>query len=160
MKQLYTPGEAQRWQRRASLSLAFCIGLPVLALAVCIALCTQVTTASAQTLLLTVIALFTLAGWAAILLAAFAYIPAKALAVHIGGMLADEPQLYEGVLTLLPETFGIPGSITVRKASILTEDGPVSLSVSTGLVRQLPEGSAPVRVWTVRKFITAYEVIA
>ena len=159
MKQLYTPEEAKRWQRRASLSLAFVIGLPVLALAVCIVLCTQVTTANAQTLLLTVIALFTLAGWAAILLAAFAYRPARALAIHIGGMLSAEPQAYEGTLTLLPETFGIPQSITVRKASILTEDGPVSLSVSTGLVRQLPRGSARIRVWTVRKFITAYEVI-
>ena len=160
MKHLYSPMEAQRWRRRATLSLALSIGLMAAALAVCIGLCTQVSTSNAQSLLVTVILITTLAGWTTILLLTFAYIPAKALAVHISGMVNAEAESHEGTLTLLPETFGIPKSITVRKATLMTEDGPVSLSISTGLVRQLPRGATHLRVWTVRRFITAYEVIA
>lgn len=160
MKHLYTREEALRWRRRASLSLGISIAAVTLALTVCIILCTQVSTANAQTLLLSVIVLFTLAGWTAILLLYFSYAPAKAQAEHIRGMLAEEPQPCEGVLTLHRETFRIPKSVTVRKATLLTDDGPVSLSVSAGLARMLPRNSVRVRVWTVRRFITAYEVIA
>lgn len=159
MKHLYTPEEARRWKARASRTKAFSIGALALALAVCILLCTRVTTANAQTLLLWAIALFTLAGWTAILLMYLVYAPARAQAVHIGGMVSAEAECAEGVLTLLKETFPIPKSITVRKATLQTAEGPVSLSVSAALARQLPVG-VPLRVMTVRRFITAYEVIA
>lgn len=159
MKLLYTTEEAQRWRRRASLALAVSAGAVALALAVCIVLCTQVSTANSHTLLLCAIAIFTLAGWTGILLLSFVHAPAKAQAEHIRGILAEESQLQEGVLTLHPDSFRIPGSITVRKATLLTADGPVALNVSARLVRKLPGSSAHLRVWTVRRFITAYEVI-
>ena len=160
MKPLYTFQEARRWKQRSTSALAASAGVVTLALAVCIVLCTQVSTANAQALLFWVVTLFTLAGWTAILLLCFMYAPAKAQAEHIRGILAEEAQIHEGTLTMHRDSFRIPGSITVRKATLLTEDGPLSLNVSAGLANKLPDGAVHLRVWTVRRFITAYEVIA
>lgn len=160
MIRLYTPESARHWKRRAALLLGLAIGLVVLALVVNIVLCTRVNTANAQTLQVTCIALFTLAGWACILLLYFAYAPAKAQAVHIGGMFSAENETYEGVLTIHKESFHIPKSVTVRKATLETAEGAVALSVSAGLVHQLPKNGTAVRVTTVRKYITGYEVLA
>ena len=159
MKQLYTPEEAQRWRQRAALTLGISVGAVVLALIVCIILCTQVSTANAAAMLVWCIVLFTLAGWTCILTMYFSYAPAKAQSEHIRGMLAEEPRISEGVLTLHRETFRIPKSITVRKATLATDGGDLSLSVSAGLARQLPRDGVRLRIWTVRRFITAYEVI-
>jgi len=158
MNGFYTSQEAKRWQRRAKNCLIFSAALIVLALGACIVMCLMVTTANAQKLQLAAVSLFTLAGWTDILLFFFVYAPARAQAEHIGGMLTQEPLVHEGVLTLLPEVFRIPRSITVRKASLMTADGAISLSVSAALSRQLPQGK-PLRVWTVRGFITAWEVL-
>lgn len=160
MKRLYTPEEAQRWRRRTRISLAFCIVLAVLVLAVCILLCTRVNTANASRLLLTNIILFALAGWTVILTLYYVYVPAKAQTVHIEGLLAEEPQLHEGIYTLQESTFRIPKSITVRSVSIATEEGAASLHVSAALARQMPPSGTRLHVWTVRRFIIAYEVIA
>lgn len=160
MKRLYTPAEAQRWRRRTGISLAFCVALAVLVPAVCILLCTRVNTANATRLLLTNIVLFTAAGWAVILTLYYLYAPAKAQALHIEGMLSEEPQVYEGVYSLHPGAFHIPKSITVRSAAIASDEGSASLHVSAALARQLPPSGTMLRVWTVRRFIIAYEVIA
>ncbi len=160
MIRLYTPESARQWKRRAALLLGFSIGLVVLALMVNIVLCTRVNTANAQTLQITAIALFMLAGWACILLLYFAYAPAKAQAVHIGGMFSAESETYEGVLTIHKESFHIPKSVTVRKATLETAEGPLTLNISAGLVHQLPKNGTAVRVTAVRKYITGYEVMA
>ena len=158
MEHLYTHAESQRWKRRAALTMGISAGAVALALAVCIVLCTIVTTANAKTLLILAVALFTLAGWAAILLLFFVYAPARAQAEHIFGMLNGEVQQYEGMLTLHRETFRIPKSITVRKATLLTDEGPVSLNVSAALAHRLPTDEK-LRLETVRRYIAAYEVI-
>ncbi len=160
MIRLYTPQAARYWKRRATFLLGFSIGLVVLALVVNIILCTRVNTANAQMLQITTIALFTLAGWACILLIWFAYTPAKAVAVHIGGMFSAESETHEGVLTIHKDSFRIPKSVTVRKATLETAEGPLPLSVSAALVPQLPKSGTAVRVTTVRKYITGYEVVA
>lgn len=159
MKRLYTPEEAQRWKQRTLHRLILAIAVFVTAITVCIILCGQVNTANAQTLLLIIIALSALSGWASMLLFYFSYAPAKAQAIHMQGILAGEAECAEGILTLHKDSFRIPKSITVRKATLQTAEGPLSLSVSAALARQLPAG-VPLRVETVRRFITAYEVIA
>lgn len=158
MNRLYTLQAAQHWQRRAKTSLWLSLGLMAAATAVCILLCTRLTTANTQKLLLTDIVLFTLAGWVSMLVLYFFYAPAKAQATHMAGMLAAEPETHEGALTLHRETFRIPKSITVRKASLHTSEGDLTLNVSASLARQLPQGKR-LRVWAVRKYITAYEVL-
>lgn len=160
MNRLYTPEAARYWKRRASFTLGLALGLVALALAVCILLCTRVNTANAQTFLFACIALFALSGWACILLLAFAYAPAKAQAVHIGGMFSAEAETWEGVLTVHKESFHIPKSVTVRKATLLTEEGALSLNVCAALAAQLPPNGSTVRLTAVRKYITGYEVIA
>jgi len=160
MKRLYTPETARHWKRRSTFTLAFSLGLVALALIVCVCLCAQVSTANAQTLLITCIILFTLAGWACILLLYFAYVPARAQATHIAGMFSAEVETFEGVLTIHKEGFHIPKSVTVRKATLLTAEGPLSLNISAGLAHQLPANGSSVRVSTVRRYITGYEVIA
>ena len=160
MVRLYTPESARYWKHRAAFLFGFSIGLVMLALVVNIILCTRVNTANAQMLQVACIALFTLAGWTCILLLWFAYTPAKAQAVHIGGMFSAESKTYEGVLTIHKESFCIPKSVTVRKATLATAEGPLALSISAALVPQLPKSGTAVRVTTVRKYITGYEVIA
>jgi len=160
MKRLYTPEAARRWKRRASFTRLIAPGLVALALMVCILLCTMVTTANARQMMFACIALFTLAGWACILLWYFVYTPAQAQALHIGGMFTQAEETYEGVLTIHRDSFRIPKSVTVRKATLDTADGPVSLSVSAALAGQFPANGSKVRVLTVRKFIVAYEVCA
>ncbi len=160
MIRLYTPEAARRWKRRAYMILVFSLGLVALALIACIIFCTQVNTANAQTLMLSSMALFTLAGWACILLLYFAYAPAKAQAVHMAGMFSAKTETWEGVLTVHKDSFHIPKSVTVRKATLETAEGPLSLSVSAGLASRLPKNGTAVRVTTVRKYITGYEVIA
>lgn len=159
MIRLYTHEAAWGFQRRAKVSLGLSLGLMGAALAVCIFLCTRLTTANTQSLLFTTIALFTLAGWAAMLVLYFVYAPAKAQASHMLGMLSAQAETYEGTLELTRDTFRIPKSITVRKACLHTQAGSISLNISAGLARQLPQGKR-LRVWAVRRYITAYEVLA
>ena len=160
MKHLYTPQAAHYWKRRAWLTFSIALGLVALAAIINIILCGKVNTANAAQLQITCIALFALAGWACILLLYYVYAPAKAMATHIGGMFSAPSETYEGVLTIHKDSFRIPKSVTVCKATLETAEGPVSLSVSAGLVRQLPQNGAALRVTTVRKYITGYEVIA
>lgn len=160
MKRLYTPEASQHWQRRASLARIIGPGLVVLALIVCIVLCTMVNTANAQQMLFACMSIFTLAGWICIFLLYAVWAPARAQATHIAGMLEQEPELYEGELTIHSDSFRIPKSVTVRKAALNTTDGVLSLSVSAALAEQFPANGTKVRVWTVRKFIVAYEVCA
>jgi len=160
MIRLYTPEAARYWQRRAWLTFSISLGLVALATIINIILCGQVNTANATTLQLTCIGLYALSGWACILLLYFVYAPARAMATHIGGMFSAESEAYEGTLTVHRESFHIPKSVTVRKATLETADGPLSLSVSAGLVHKLPKNGSTVRVTTVRKYITGYEVIA
>lgn len=160
MIRLYTPESARRWKRRASLALGLAFGLVGLGLAVCIFLCTRVNTANSQALLFACIAVFTLCGWACILLLTFAYAPAKAQAIHIGGMFSAQSETFEGVLTVHRESFRIPKSVTVRKATLQTAEGDFSLNVCAALVPQLPRNGATVRLTAVRRYITGYEVIA
>lgn len=159
MVRLYTHQDLCRWQRRKRRSLGLAMGLLAAATAVCILLCTHLTTANTQRLLLADITLFTLAGWIAMLVLYFTYAPAKAQANHMASMLQEEPSVLEGMLQLQEACFRIPKSITVRKASLETQEGTLSLSVCASLAWQLPQGKR-LRVWAVRSYIIAYEVLA
>ena len=160
MIRLYTPEAAQRWKRRASLTRAIAPSLVALALIVCIILCTMVNTANAQQMMFACMGLFTLAGWTCILLLYCVYAPAQAQALHIGGMFTQAEEAHEGLLRVHRDSFRIPKSVTVRKVTLDTAEGPLSLSVSAALAEQLPQNGTRVRVRTVRKFIVAYEVCA
>lgn len=158
MEILYTPDAAGKWRRKAVIWRNAIIVLAVLALTVCIVLCTQVRTENASRLLIAVMALSTLAGWTIILLLNFAYLPAKRQADHMCSMLEEENESYEGRLSLSPMRFAIPHSIVIRKATLTNGEEAAALSINAALADRMPPNGAYVRVQAARKYITAFEV--
>ena len=159
MTVLYTETELQKMKRRAAWSGAVSWGALALGWIACAVLCFFVRTANAKHMLFLVIGLATVSGWIFILLRQMVYAPAHAEVHHMAGILADEAEAeYEGVLRLSPGAFQIPKSIAVRKVNIRQEEETVSLNIDARLARHLPPDGTPVRVITVRKYITAFEV--
>ncbi len=158
MKELYTRLTASRWRMRTRRALGVALMTALIALACCIYLCTQVNTATAEKLLYLVIGLSALAGWAVMLMIVFAYLPAKAEAQHIAGMLDEPQEEITGVLTVDKQTWRIPHSIAFCRAAITDGAEKHALQVNARLVRQLPANGTVIRAVIRRKFITAYEV--
>ena len=157
---LYSQADALRMDRRAKISLYLSGALILSALIICILLCARVNTANAEKMLYTVIGLFTLAGWAAILLFRLIYLPGAAAFRHMKSILDGEEAEMEGILTLTAASFKIPKSILVRKIILAGEDETYTLNLDSRFVKRLPPDGAHVRVRVVRKFITAFEVLS
>ena len=159
MTVLYTEAEMLKMKRRADWSGAVSWGALAAGWLACAALCFFVRTGNAKRMLFLVIALSTVSGWVFILLRQMVYAPAHGEARHMAGILADETEAeYEGVLRLSPGAFQIPKSIAVRKVSIQQDEDNISLNIDARLARRLPPDGTSVRVMTVRKYITAFEV--
>lgn len=158
MQHLYTPALLRSWRLRARRTLIALLAGSLTALGVCIALCTMVRTGNADKLLAAVAILSTLTGWAVMLCITFLLAPARAEAEHIGGILSGEAAQAEGVLTVDSQRWLIPRSIAFYKATLRTPEETVTLNVNARLAARLPGPGARVRVLTVRKFITAFEV--
>ena len=156
---LYSQADALRVDRRARASLIAALSLLAAALIVCSALCANVRTGNAERMLYTVIGLFTLAGWAAILLLRLVYFPSAAVSRHMKSILNGEEEEMEGRLSLTSAAFQIPKGILVRKAALDTEGETRALNLDARFVKKLPPEGTRVRVRVVRKFITAIEVL-
>ena len=154
----YTEPRAQQLKKRAHLYGIFISAVLVGALAGCIFLCTQVNTGNATRLLPMTIGLSTLGGWAALLLLVFGCKPAKAQAAHMTGLLDAAQETYTGILTVSREVFAIPGSISVRKAKLKTEQETLSFNLNARYGAKLPDLTKPVRIAVRRTFITGVEV--
>ena len=180
MTNFYSKEEMERHRRRAAWSGAAAWGALALGWLTCAALCFFVNTANARRMLFGVIGLATVSGWVFILLRqmdrALVSLPeaddlknpqygfadtesAHAEANHIAGIIAEETTEYEGVLRLSPGAFQIPRSIAVRRATLTNGEESVTLSIDAALARRLPPDGSLVRVQTVRKYITGYEVL-
>ena len=160
MEDLYTAEEAaaiREKARRYAIAMAVAAGI---ALAACVCLCFFVTTANAGALQTAAIAVSTLAGWAVIILWAAWYVPAKADSSHMEGILAcTESEEYAGCLRIEIGVWHIPKSIWIRKVTLTGTDGEKhALSILASKAGCLPEDGTGVRVRTVRKYITAWEV--
>ena len=157
----YSQAEALRVERRAKISLYVSFALVLSALIACVVLCTRVNTGNAAAMLYTVIGVFTLAGWVAILLLRLVYFPSAAAGRHMKSILGGEEEEGEGSLSLSPAAFQIPKGILARKVSLAVEgeEEPRKLNIDARLVKKLPPNGTRVRVRTVRKFITAIEVL-
>lgn len=157
----YSQADILRVDRRAKISLYLSFALLALAMLACIVLCMQVNTGNAEQMLYTVIGLFTLAGWIAILLLRLIYFPSTAVCRHMKSIFGGEEEELEGRLSLSPAAFQIPKGILARKISLAVEgeEEPRKLNIDDRLVKKLPSDGTRVRVRTVRKFITAIEVL-
>ncbi len=152
----------ERHRRRAAWSGAAAWGALALGWLASAALCFFVNTANAQRMLFWVIGLATVSGWVFILLRQMVHSPAYAEASHTAGILADETEKteeYEGTLRLSPGAFQIPKSIAVRRATLINGEESVTLSIDAAYARRLPPDGSFLRVQTVRKYITGYEVL-
>ena len=161
MTRFYSKEEMERYRRRAVWSGAAAWGALALGWLACAVLCFFVNTANARRMLIWMIGLSTVSGWAFILLRQLVYAPAHADASHMAGILADEAEKteeFEGLLRLSPGAFQIPKSIAVRRATLTNSEESTSLTVDASLARRLPPDGSRVRVQTVRKYITGYEV--
>lgn len=159
MTNFYSREEMERHRRRAAWSGAAAWGALALGWLACAALCFFVNTANARRMLFGVIGLATVSGWVFILLRQMVYLPAHAEASHMAGIITEEAAEYEGVLRLSPGAFQIPRSIAVRRATLTNGEESVTLSIDAALARRLPPDGSLLRVQTVRKYITGYEVL-
>lgn len=159
MKKLYSMEAAGAWKKKARLWKYLMLLTGAAALAVCIFLCTKVDGMNADRLLLPVIAISVLAGWAVMLLYVYAFHPARARAEHMLGVMAGEEEMFAGVLKRTGETFAIPKSVTVKKMTLTDGENKMLFHADSAVARQLPPDGTKVRLCTVRKFITGYEVI-
>ena len=160
--ELYTQAEADRLARRLRVCRALLWLTALLGVAACVVLCAQVRTLNAMKIQTAVCAVSVFAGWIFFLLLLVRYRPDRAMHRHTVNMLAGEAAPLEGILRPTGETLNIPGGVTVTRwllddASAADESGPRSLHAAAGKAALLPVTETPVRVWTVRKFITAYE---
>lgn len=159
MISLYSQDEAVRMEKRARRGLISVCALLGAALAVCIVLCTRVRTGNAEKMLYAVIGVSSLAGWAAILLFSLLYLPSRAEYMHMKHMLSGEPEEYEGRIRISPAVIQIPRSILVRKVFLTDGEETRTLYLDHRLIRRMPENGTPVRVQTVKKYITAWEAL-
>ncbi len=149
----------EKQKRRAAWSGAAAWSVLALGWAACAALCFFVRTANARRMLFVIIGLATVSGWIFILLRQMVYLPAQAEQRHMASILSETAEEHAGTLRLSPGAFQIPKGIAVRKAS-LSEDGrTITLNIDARLNKRLPPDGTAVRVLTVRKYITAFEVL-
>lgn len=160
MKKLYSDTLLAAWKTRAKKYLLSAGALLLLGLLAGIVLCTRVQTGNADALLFAVIAVSTVTGWGAMLVLYFGYAPARAQCGHIAGILESDTEEYFGEMHVLGEKIHIPKSVDICKVALKMGEETRTFNVSTALMDQLPDNGAQVRVQIVRKFITAYEVIA
>ena len=158
MTELYTPRAADKWQKKAK-GLLTAVFLTIgLSLAACILLCRLVNTANAETIYGVVVGISTLAGWTVMLLISLAYLPARAEAAHIRGVMQGEAEELTGCLRVDRQKWVIPGSVSFYKATLTQGEESRTLNLNAALATSFPPQGAKVRLRTVRKFITAYEV--
>lgn len=159
MVELYKEAEAQKAARRAFAAFWSACGIFAAGTVACIVLAFLVNTKNAEMLLAWVIAIFTLSGWAFLLMYNLLYRSLRAKSRHMALILEDEGEVLSGILKLSDYKVQIPKSVLIRRAKLCTEDEEIALSVFDGFADMLPESGALVRIVTVRGYIKAYEVL-
>lgn len=158
MTPLYSAEEAEQWKKRAGACRLAAVLILALAFAGCVLMCFFVRTANAHAMLLRVIALSTLGGWAWLLLRHFVMIPARAEARHTWDVLREQETERQGVLTVTEDVFQIPRSITVRRLALSHGEKTEILHVDERRAALLPPSGTAVAVRLARKYVTAFEV--
>ena len=158
MLSLYSRQAADRMGKRARTSLWTALAVLGVALAACVALCFRVRTGNAEQMLYTVIGLFTLAGWAAILLLQLVWKPSRAEYHHMNNVLSGREEEMEGRLAVSPMAFQIPKSVLIRRVTLTDGEETKTLNLNARWVKLMPANGTAVRVKTAKKFITAIEV--
>lgn len=158
MIELYTAQEAAKMKAQAKRGAWTALGILILTMAACTALCFQVRTGNAHPMFLIVLALSFAGGWAAILVYALAASPAKVQAAHMENALNGPAEECTGIWRLGRETLQIPKSIAIRKAYLTNGEETVTLNVNARFAGQMPPDGSTVRVRCAHRYVFAYEV--
>ena len=132
--------------------------LCLLTLLVFIAECLLTRTGNMAFMLRLAYASMILMGFACIVFYCCVLRPSRRKETHLEGLLSREPGLLEGRFTLTASSFRIPKSVQVRTVLLETGDGSLTLNLDEEWTCYAPPNGTPVRVQTVRKFITGIEV--
>lgn len=159
MMEFYASDNVNAMRKKAKACFAWGWSALLIALIVCIFLCTRVRYGNADTLLLIVIGVFTLAGWIFLYLTQVVGKPARAEANHAESILRDAPGEYrEGILQVEPMVLCLPGSIAARKITLKNADETVSLCLDEWFADKMPANGTFVRVLVIRGYVAGIEV--
>ena len=117
----------------------------LMALAVCIFLCTRVNTENEKHMELTVMAVSTVCGWIALYFGTFSLRTGK------------KEEALSGIVTVSDRLIRIPGSITICPVT-LNQDGEIRhLNLCASKRKAFPDTTEKLIVYTVDSFIVGYE---
>ena len=154
---MYTPLEAEALRGKAKKAGWAALCLTAAALAGCVLLCMGIRTRNAPLRQAAVIALSTLAGWAAIALVEGIRIPALREAAHEEGVLREAAEGHEGVILTLGDRMVIPKSIAFVPVTLGEVGGETALKLNARFKKAFPAAGTRVRVETRRGYITGWE---
>lgn len=171
MTTLYSPETIRREKHRARCGFLAALILGLSALILCIALCFGIRTANAASRRNAVILISTLSGWCVILLVRGLILPEIREYRHEEGILygvwdaaesrsvAEPPEIHEGVLLSFGDIFRIPKSISFFPVVLRVEtEEEIQLRLNARCKAQFPPVGTKVRVKTIRRYITEFEV--
>ena len=170
MKVLYSSKTIQQEKKHVRTGRIAASILAVTGLAICISFCFGVRTANADSRRLIVIAVSTLTGWGIILLVRGWILPETREYQHEEGLLngiwdcsanrffPESPEIHEGEILSIGEAFQIPKSISFCSVSLREPTGEIHLRLNARNRQDFPSAGAVIRVKSIRKYITEYEV--
>ena len=157
MVYFYTPELVRRLMRKKTAALLWAIGLFVGGICVCAYLCISVCTANAVSHRIAAACVGTLSGWAAIIILALVYFPARAEHKHARRIQDENPSEQTGVLCVGKRAFRIPGSVDALPVELITGEEKESLLVLAILSSLLPTNGTRVKILRSGKFIVGTE---
>lgn len=155
---IYTPERTEKLESkvkkgRIAITLtAFC------ALIVSIIMCIKTNTANSETMMYTVMALSTLAGWAVLIIYDSVIKPSKAEASHARGLEKENKTEERGVILSLSKPIHIPKSVDIIKVRIQTADGEKTLNLIENRKDILPDAGTECLFKLRRSYITEVTV--
>lgn len=170
MKTLYSSETIQQEKQHARIGRIAASFLAIAGLTACIFFCFGVRTANADSRRLIVISVSTLTGWGVIFLIRGLILPETREFQHEEGLLTgiwdcsanrffpESTEIHEGEILSIGEAFQIPKSISF--CSVILREGTeeTQLRLNTRNRHGFPCVGTSIRVKSIRKYITEYEV--
>lgn len=153
--ELYSREGIDRQRKRYRTSKYTALFIAVLGLIACIVICCAANTLNAQSMENAAVIVSTLTGWAVIFIILNVQLPAKYEASHAQNMLAGEREAHHGTITVDKTVTRIKSSISVCRVSV--SDG-ARLNINSKNAAALRGITAPVTLYSVHGYVTAYEV--
>lgn len=155
--ELYTDEDVSRLRRKIKAWILSLLAFSLLALGVCVALAALTTTANAQRMEFSAIAVSTVSGWIVLYCAIFTVGTARRELAHAGTLREGERQRVEGRVQVTRRWLRIKKSITALAVDVETPEGTKSFWVSRSRAKRLAE-AAPTALYICHGYVAAYEV--